>query len=39
MLRVVVVAVRIREVVWVKKENDNFMSEIVKYRFAGKLII
>jgi len=39
MLRVVVVAVRITEVVWQKKENDNSIPEIVKYRFAGKLIV
>jgi hypothetical protein len=37
MLRVVVVALRITEVVWLKKKNNNSIPEIVKYRFAGKL--
>jgi len=36
MLRVVVVALRITEVVWLKKKNNNSILEIVKYRFAEK---
>jgi len=37
MLRVVTGVARIMEVVGLKKKNDNFKCEIVKYRFAGKL--
>jgi len=37
MLRVIIKLVGMREVVYLKKKNDNFRLEIVKYRFAGKL--
>jgi len=39
MLRVVIGLVRMMDVVRLKKKNNNFKREIVKYRFAGKLII
>ena len=37
MLMVIIRFAKIRDVVCVKKQNDNFKREIVKYRFAEKL--
>ena len=37
MMRVIIGLARIRGVVVLKKKNDNFKREIVKYRFAEKL--